>query len=200
MLKKTRSGASSSGSSRPRSLTSSSGGTRVKAASPRTSSAKTTYESIVECQDRIYHVLDQFDKLEDIGKDLKRVQKPDDSAYVLRYDEKELIALSDNIDKMTFKEEDFIIKDEEEMSIQKAIDESGDVITLMVNHKQDEMNKIKELVEKFRQLRLGQELQLGNTVREIKEASGVRNLETKLLDREMQVARIRGECTKKEEV
>lgn len=146
--------------------------------------------------------MDNFDRLEDLDREKERlrVEKPDESAYVLRYNEEELVQLSENIGKMTFVEEDFGILGQADSSVEQTLDESTKLIQSMVSHKESEMKKIKELVEKFRQLRRDQELQLGNTLRDIKQSSGVRGLELKLLDREMQTLRLRSECEKKEEV
>lgn len=147
-------------------------------------------------------MMDNFDRLEDLDREKERlrVEKPDESAYVLRYNEEELVQLSENIGKMTFVEEDFGILGQADSSVEQTLDESTKLIQSMVSHKESEMKKIKELVEKFRQLRRDQELQLGNTLRDIKQSSGVRGLELKLLDREMQTLRLRSECEKKEEV
>ena len=147
-------------------------------------------------------MMDNFDRLEDLDREKEklRVEKPDESAYVLRYNEEELVQLSENIGKMTFVEEDFGIHGQADSSVEQTLDESNKLIQSMVSHKEAELKKIKELVEKFRQLRRDQELQLGNTLRDIKQTSGVRALELKLLDREMQTLRLRSECEKKEEV
>ena len=156
----------------------------------------------MECQGRIFSMMDNFDRLEDLDREKEklRVEKPDESAYVLRYNEEELVQLSENIGKMTFVEEDFGIHGQADSSVEQTLDESNKLIQSMVSHKEAELKKIKELVEKFRQLRRDQELQLGNTLRDIKQTSGVRALELKLLDREMQTLRLRSECEKKEEV
>lgn len=162
----------SSRSTSPRSANS--GMARSKAATPKpASTAKTTYESILDCQNRIFEVIDNFDRIEamDNGLGIGRVEKPDDSAYVLHYNEQELVQLSESIGKMTFADADFGV-DEDSSAVEQALLESNLMIESMMSHKEDEMKKIKELVEKFRQLRRDQELQLGNTIREIKVSKG----------------------------
>ena len=115
-------------------------------------------------------MIDNFDRIEALDRDQARVrvEKPDDSAYVLRYNEQELVQISENIAKMAFVEADFGLTPDEASSVEQTLRESDQLIESMMSHKEAELKKIKELVEKFRQLRRDQELQLGNTIREIK--------------------------------
>lgn len=144
---------------------------RAKPPTPKPqASAKSTYENILDCQDRIFQVIDNFGRIEELDRDRDtiKVEKPDDSAYVLRYNEQDLVQLSESIGKMAFVEADFGIEDGADTSIEQTLNESNELIESMILHKNEELRKIKELVEKFRQLRRDQELQLGNTIRDIK--------------------------------
>lgn len=158
---------------------------------------------------KLTDMLREFDRLDDLdftesllkmnNDEDELYEKPSEETYVLNDLAQELTAISDNIEKMTISEDEFVA-DSKYSDVPYILEESESVIQRMIQSKKDEVLKIQELIESFRLLRQEQEFQLSNSIKLIKESSGIKEIEEKLLDRELKIFRIKTECEKKEEI
>jgi hypothetical protein len=150
-------------------------------------------------QKRLDDAFKGFYKIEDIGFDLEQEEEPSDALYDLNDLASDLTALSEGFDKMKITEADET-DDAQLLEVAVTLRDSDAMIKSMIKAKRDEVLKVSELIEKFHQLRRDQEFQLGNAIRAVKEESGLKALEATVLDRELQVNRLRTECSQKEEI